>query len=559
MPAGAPSAQAGQKSQQAGPKSWVYRDVKQMRTAADLLPELQSSISKALCESPSCSAVLDALVRCGELECALADGEWEDMRAVCELTDALAELLVGGGKDAQSRAARTAHELTTITEAGELRISPPEGFAYYALHPLDFATLADRFAQHTSIASVIGIRSIGTVLSAVVKASFRQRGGVASRITVRPRGEAYNRVTEFDAEQSRWIREQQERAAHFFIVDEGPGLSGSSFLSVAEELLGKGIRREGITLLGSREAEPRMLCTADAERRWAQFDFHRAQPQRYATVVKGIDISGGHWRRHLLPEKARWPACWGQVERLKLLGQDESAMFKFEGIGFWGSVAEERGRAVAEARFGPEIAGSEEGLIAYQRIQLRLPVPEFSGHTISRLARYCAFRTREFRSTMSADANLADMVRFNAEEELGRVPDIDLSCLGGGPTILCDGRMQEHEWVGAADGRWLKCDGVSHGDDHFFPGPVDVAWDLAGAIVEWKMSQAAADLFLREFCALSGDDARSRIDAFTFSYSVFRMAYTSMALHSIKDPEERSRFSREHLRYKVRAESIANR
>ena len=37
----------------------------------------------------------------------------------------------------------------------------------------------------------------------------------------------------------------------------------------------------------------------------------------------------------------------------------------------------------------------------------------------------------------------------------------------------------------------MKVDAAAHGDDHGFPGPVDVAWDLAGAVVEWELGGAA--------------------------------------------------------------------
>ena len=77
---------------------------------------------------------------------------------------------------------------------------------------------------------VVGIRSIGTTLSAVAAAAARARGIAAERITVRPQGHPYNRTAEFTAEQMAAVSRAVSSGASFVVVDEGPGLSGSSFL-----------------------------------------------------------------------------------------------------------------------------------------------------------------------------------------------------------------------------------------------------------------------------------------------------------------------------------------
>ena len=49
-----------------------------------------------------------------------------------------------------------------------MSFSEPEGFAYYALHPGDFADVVRPFAGVDSVA-LIGIRSIGATLSGVAQ------------------------------------------------------------------------------------------------------------------------------------------------------------------------------------------------------------------------------------------------------------------------------------------------------------------------------------------------------------------------------------------------------
>jgi thiamine kinase-like enzyme len=101
--------------------------------------------------------------------------------------------------------------------------------------------------------------------------------------------------------------------------------------------------------------------------------------------------------------------------------------------------------------------------------------------------------------------------------------------------------MQSHEWLLSKDGKLLKTDSGSHGDDHFFPGPTDIAWDLAGAIVEWQLNeQQTADL-LYLYHRASGDNAAGRIDGFINAYAVFWLAYCLMAANATNGSEEQPR------------------
>jgi hypothetical protein len=64
--------------------------------------------------------------------------------------------------------------------------------------------------------------------------------------------------------------------------------------------------------------------------------------------------------------------------------------------------------------------------------------------------------------------------------------------------VELDGRMLPHEWL-ITEAGYKKTDALDHHDDHFFPGAQDIAWDLAGAAVEFRMSpDALVDRYLRE-------------------------------------------------------------
>jgi hypothetical protein len=116
--------------------------------------------------------------------------------------------------------------------------------------------------------------------------------------------------------------------------------------------------------------------------------------------------------------------------------------------------------------------------------------------------------------------------------------------------IIADGRMQPHEWLLTESGRVLKLDGAEHGDDHFFPGPTDIAWDLAGAIVEWQMDAETQQAFLRAYRRASGDDAEQRVTSYLLAYTSFRMGYCKMAAEAMQGSEEEHRLLAAYARYR---------
>jgi hypothetical protein len=127
------------------------------------------------------------------------------------------------------------------------------------------------------------------------------------------------------------------------------------------------------------------------------------------------------------------------------------------------------------------------------------------------------------------------MIRTNVEEGLGtgwadRLESLETlrsAALGRG-TVAIDGRIFPHKWLLTATGL-LKVDGVDHHDDHFFPGCQDIAWDLAGAMVEFGLSKDAGDFLVERYGAMTGDHGVSRVLPFyRLAYLAFRLGYTSV-------------------------------
>jgi hypothetical protein len=516
----------------------VFRETRQETRGAGVKSALVNELVKFPAR-PSRDNVMAALLRAGELECAVADADHPTACALSKVTDRLAEVLLE--PELPIDRPSLAMILAEADVPDRVRVSPPEGFAYYALHPLVFPEALGKISRLAGSVLVIGIRSIGTTLSAITAAAARKLGLRAQRFSVRPGGHPYNRRTQFSPGQMDLIGRSAACGSDFVIVDEGPGLSGSSFLSVAEALERAGAPREKIKLICGHQPDFDSLRADDGPRRARRFLWVAASspPQRPAGA--DLFIGGGEWRKLLFPIEANWPGSWTSLERLKYLSSTPSAnqkLFKFLGLGHYGQEVFEREEQVAAAGFGPRPTQESDGFASYDWLGWRpVSAEDLSTSTLQRLAEYCAFRAQAFAVDIADLSALEQMTNHNLGE-LGM--DLPVSLPIEHPAI-CDGRMQPHEWLRADDGKVLKTDSGSHGNDHFFPGPTDIAWDLAGAIVEWQMDETQTEFFLEAYRRASGDDARDRIANFTTAYAVFRSAYSRMAANALQASDEAAR------------------
>src|SRR5581483_1173657 len=92
-------------------------------------------------------------------------------------------------------------------------------------------------------------RSIGTSLSALVAATLKAAGWQTERFTVRPAGPPFARTVALPSA-------PVPNARHALIVDEGPGMSGSSLAAVAQALVESGFKPERISFLPGHDREP---------------------------------------------------------------------------------------------------------------------------------------------------------------------------------------------------------------------------------------------------------------------------------------------------------------
>lgn len=511
----------------------VYRDHHHRARGQDLVRELTLAWRR--------DAFLGALLRAAELECALADREHPHASTCARLSDVFAEAWLA---DERPDPAVVGSSLASLSPPDEVLLRTPEGFAYYALQPGAYAELALELASHGDFA-IVGVRSIGTCLSAVVSAALRRAGRRAERITVRPTGHPFARQLALTDAEHTWIARMLARRSTFVVVDEGPGMSGSTFLAVGEALQAAGVPCTHIHFACSHLPDPARLVTSDGPARWKRFHTRAIAPLRPPEGV--CELSGGRWRALLIPRAQGWPAVWASRERIKWLSADGRWLHKFEGLSPYGDAAFARARQLAEAGVAPPCEAEDRGFVRYARIDGRpARAQEFD---LEGIARYCALRTHLFASgsASAGGRRLDELVAVNVHEALGLEVRSQIEIRR---SLVVDARMDPHEWLVTPTGL-IKTDGHGHGDDHLYPGPTDVAWDLAGVIVEWRLRPSLAEQFVARFEALAGDAIGRRLAPYLVAYAAFRWGAVSFALHEAGG-EEAARLRRVQRYYRAR-------
>jgi len=450
-------------------------------------------------------------------------------------------------------------------------VKTPEGYAFYAVYPEAYLKAAIEH-RWESPPLVIGLRSIGTGLAALVAAAANAR----TFYTVRPVGEPFRRRLAV----SEALR--QLFAAHegpFAIVDEGPGLSGSSFGAVADLLEELGVARERIVFLPSHagdlgpEAAPEHRARwASAQRPVATFrDLQAEEPLEhwFADLMPPIDrvedLSGGAWRKDL-PAKA-WPPANPAQERLKFRLRTATGAWlaKFAGLGAIGEAKFERAQSLHRAGFTAEPLALRRGFLLEQWEPGETGVGEDRAELVQHLGRYLGFRASAFPAEADEGAalpQLAEMARVNVAELLGdeaaRAIAPRLAWPDGAVRpVHVDGRLHPWEWRVSPDGLLLKTDALDHSAAHDLVGCQDIAWDVAGAAVEFDLSPDEIDQVCAGIEAVCGEAVDRRLLGFyAVCYPAFQAALWRYA-EAAAGPDEQARIRAHAARYARRLAALA--
>lgn len=450
-----------------------------------------------------------------------------------------------------------------------IRTKQAEGYAFYALYPESYleAAKASSLGPDTQ---VIGIRSIGTGLSALVAAEL----GAPIPITLRPVGHPFGREVRVDPDLTRNLTSEGRRA--FAIVDEGPGLSGSSFGAVADWLEETGISRDRIHFFPSHGGALGPQASARHRARWSSAPRHlvtmddlllRGSPaHRLESWVEDLlgpldgpleEISGGAWRSRRYPNEGSWPPANIQQERRKFLARANGTawLVKFAGLGETGARKLQMARELHEAGFTPEPAGCRHGFLVerWHKGSDSLDQTRISRTSlIEQVGAYLGFRARHSAAGEHQGASLdalRQMAVYNTSQAQGEAAAAALEQSLAAPSdlesrvrrICTDNRMHSWEWLVSGD-RLLKTDALDHSAAHDLVGHQDVSWDVAGAIVELDLSQAEAT----RLCQIVGQESGRSVDlsllAFMLPcYLAFQLGAHLMAAGALGEGPEAAR------------------
>lgn len=458
---------------------------------------------------------------------------------------------------------------------GEIETRVPEGFAYYAVYPEAYIEAARRL-KLAAPARVIGIRSIGTTLGAVVAAAL----DAPAPLTVRPFGDPFDRKIALDPALE---RELLEREAHYVIVDEGPGQSGSSFGAVADWLTKRGIQADRIAVLPSHAGQPGPAATEQRRRWWRSVqrqvgDFGDSWPALIADWSSAVvgpldappeDISGGAWRRLRFATEEEWPAVVPAWERRKFLlrAGGEPFLVKFAGLGRCGEEKLAVARALHGEGFIPEPIAVAHGFMV-ERWCTDASSLDPGERPVGEIARYVGTRARLLPATSGSGASAAgllEMVTRNISLEFGeqataalapwraRAADLDCRIV----RVHTDNKLDRQEWLRSASGALIKTDALDHHQGHDLIGCQDVAWDCAGAIAEFDLRQADTEQLVEAVGEWSGGSVdRSLLDFTRVAYLAFRLGQARLGATMVFDVAERRRLALRGDRYALELQHL---
>ena len=467
------------------------------------------------------------------------------------------------------------HTLDNLHDAPDLTlaIKLPEGFSIYALYPEQYLVaaaqwLAEHSLQRSQGVVVVGIRSIGTTLAAVVSAVLRAAGWQVHSFTVRPTGHPFTRQVDSSGMQI-------APTAFGLIIDEGPGISGSSMAAAASALVKAGIDRHNIAFFPGHPHDPGGAGSEEVQAWWQTtpryvadtksltFNGVALQDALTSTLPEPIiqieDFSSGLWRHYLYPDSSVWPGLCTAFERIKYrytLQSGKKVLFKFLGLASispdLASTAESAADLLNERAtrgLAAPVLGAAYGFVATEWIEGTPLSPSVSSPEMIELTGIYIAQTagpsmQDGESRMAIEC-LIEMLNVNIREAFGEeIANLTqrycLSAMELQPTYG-DGHMQPYEWIVDKDNKLCKVDSVGHDCDHTLVGKQSVAWDLAGAIVEWRLEGEAIEQLLKAFSAAGGTiiDAAT-LDFYRIAYLAFRLGQCSLAAQ-VHDPNERKR------------------
>ena len=489
----------------------VYGDHRERVEPEERLQGLRERLPKIAAMAPGIERhgkLVGALVEAGQLLQGVADEGWPAV----ELNQFVYRLAAAVVRSWDSRFAALG-EIPWVPQVdlpGEVELRLPEGFAFYAVYPEAYVEAARRL-RLSAPPRVIGIRSIGTTLGATVAATL----GAAPPLTLRPFGDPFARQVELP-------RGVPESDAHYLIVDEGPGLSGSSFGAVADALESRGVPLERIAFLPSHGGDLGSHAS----------DAHRA---RWAKAQRAAAEFNTTWLAELFGPLDNVTGS-DPSERRKFLGRHkgERVLLKFAGLGSIGERKLAIARSLHASGFTPVPIGFVHGFLVERWCEGAKPL-DGGEKPIAEIGRYIGARSRLFPAEETDGASIAElltMCRRNISLTFGsdacRILDsFDTEALQARVRrVRTDNKLDRHEWLRLPGGKLVKTDAVDHHQTHDLIGCQDLAWDIGGAVTEFDLDAGETETLIASSGAAIGLEL---LDFCRIAYASFRLGRAVLA------------------------------
>lgn len=593
----------------------VYGDAKRVEDPREKIAAIRAGLERlATARLPiERHAILaELLVEAGELEQGLLDRQLAEEGeerpgppgdAATRLTRAVAGELLASFRTLGSRPAREPIEraldaVLAVDLPATIEVSIPEGYAFYGLYPETYLCAAEDALRTTGEGpwKVIGIRSIGTGLAAAVAAVAGEEAPMAS---VRPQGHPFSRTVALGHELQQELLAEGGVPPRYAVVDEGPGLSGSSFGCVADWLEDRGVAPEAISFfpshrggLGPYAGERHRVRWEGARRNVVEFESAFTSPQARWPLedwVKDLtgdpeapleDLSAGRWRERLFPDRALWPAADVQGERRKYLlaAGGRRWLLKFAGLGRYGREKLALAQALGSARLIPPVTALRHGFLVGPWLEEARPLPlapEVDRRALlDAMASYLAFRTARFPAAPeergATPLELFEMLVHNTRRALG--PDAEVAQDWRGRLaeiarlerpVLTDNKMHAWEWLVTPEGKILKADALDHHRGNDLVGPQDIAWDLVGAAIELDLDEDGLERLADAVARRSGTPRaeRAQLDFYMMAYLAFQTGRHALAAEALEAtaPAEAAGMRSEVERYSGRLRRVITR
>ncbi|MBB3017241.1 hypothetical protein FHR70_000281 [Microvirga lupini] len=571
----------------------VYGDIERDETVGAKQAAVTGLLSEALSMPPGIErhgAFVTAFISASELVQGIIDAEFHEhgfdawtkdheagMECLSVLARAVGESWRSGFRQLSPLPQTFFEKLNGFDPSRAVRIKHAEGYAFYALYPESYLEAA-RASGLGSNTQVIGIRSIGAGLSALVAAEL----GAPAPVTLRPVGHPFGREVRVDPELTKSLVADGRKT--FAVVDEGPGLSGSSFGAVVDWLEEAGVPRDRIHFfpshggaLGPQASDRHRARWSSAARHLVTMDdllLRGAPTHRIESWLESIlglldapleEISGGVWRSRRYGDESSWPPANIQQERRKFLARTNGTawLVKFAGLGETGAQKLRMAEKLHEAGFSPEPAGYRHGFLVerwHDKLESLDRAQISPGSLVEQVGAYLGFRARHFPAGEHEGASLDALRRmaiYNAGQALGEAKSAALeqslaaaNALASRVHRICtDNRLHDWEWL-VSGSKLVKTDALDHSAAHDLVGHQDVSWDVAGAIVELDLSEEEASRLCQIVQQESGTPVDQALLAFMLPcYLAFQLGAHLMAAGALGEGPETTRLRQAASRY----------